>query len=111
MADVQYVLEVTKESVPNKTDAVIATAMAAVDITPVLQERADDFTLCADVTAIDSPGVVQRTITAELTAGFESRNPNLNAQLRALRNAFGPRFGKLLPSRVSESVSVGAFCP
>jgi hypothetical protein len=106
--DVRYIIEAT---VPTKSDAVVVAAMAGVDITPVLKERQTQFTVCSDNTAISAPGTIQRTIIAELTTEFESHFPTLNDQLKALRGAFKNRFSKMLPARVEESVSVGAFCP
>lgn len=108
MADVRFTLEVT---IPTATDAVVVAAMQDVDIIPVLQERERQFTLCNDSTAIDSPGTVQRTIVAELTAEFESKFPTFDNQLSALKGAFKNRFSQLLPARVEETVEIGAFCP
>ena len=108
MADVRYIIEVT---IPTKSDVQVVSAMQNVDITPVIQERVLDFTVCSDSTAIFAPGTVRRTIIAALTAEFEAKFPGFNNQLHALENAFYMRFSKELPARVIESVNIGAFCP
>jgi len=106
MADVRYIITVT---IPTSSDANTVTAMENVDITPVLSERADQFTLCSDVTAVLVPGTVRRTIIATLNPDFEAKfngDPG-----KALMGAFKNRFAQQLPARVTESVNVGAFCP
>lgn len=108
MADVKYTLEV---QVPTASDAVVVAAMQAVDIIPVLQERAGMFTLCSDITTIPVPGSVHRTIIATLTADFQLKHPTSNDQYNALLGAFKNRFESLLPSLVTESIEIGAFCP
>lgn len=108
MADVRYTIEVT---IPTKSDAVVVAAMEDVDITPVLEERVRDFTLCDDTTSIFAAGTIRRVIIAELTPEFESKFPTDNDRLSALRGAFKNRFGSQLPARVDEIVELGSFCP
>lgn len=112
MADVRYIITVA--NITNKTDAVTSAAVAAVDIDPVTEERARDFTICDDTTVIDSPGVIKRTIIAELSTEFESKFLTNDDQLSALRKAFQRRFERILPAAgglVTEEVEIGAFCP
>lgn len=112
MADVRYTI--TLSNIATKSDAVVLAAVQNVDVTPVLEERARDFTLCDDSSAIDSPGVIKRIIIAELSTEFETKFPTFNDQFYALKNAFKQRFEKQLPASgglVSEVVEIGAYCP
>lgn len=108
MADVRYILSVT---IPTQSGVEVSTAMAAVNIQPVVEERARDFTICSDTTAIGPVGTVTRTIIANLSAEFELKFPTENDRIRALTGAFKNRFASMLPANVIESVNVGAFCP
>lgn len=108
MADVKYTLEV---QVPTASDAVVFAAMEAVDIAPVLSERASQFTLCSDVTSIFAPGIIHRTIIAALTTDLQLKHPTSNDQYNVCLGAFKNRFSSMLPARVLESVEIGIFCP
>jgi len=107
--DVKYRIRVT--NVPTKTDAVLAAAVAAVDITPVVEERVRQFTICSDVTGITAPGVIDRTIIAEFTEEFELMFPTEDNRYYAVWKAFRNRFESMLPANVEELVELGDFCP
>ena len=101
--DVQYTIDVENKYL---ADATMSAKVAAVDITKVEQERADDFAVHTDNTAIVVPGQIQRTITATLTASFESRFPTNNDRRVALNGAFRDLFMKNIPANVAENLSL-----
>lgn len=93
-------------------DADAVTKTQGISITHVLQERANDFTLCSDTTAIITPGNIRRTIIVNLTADFLAKHPDYNSRYHSLLGAFKGTFNMGLPATVLESVSINnGLCP
>jgi hypothetical protein len=80
--------------------------MAAVDITPVMQERVDQFTLFSDTTSIPSSGNIRRVIRVTLTADFMTQFPTNDDKTAALVPAFKNHFQKHLPAQITQTFSL-----
>lgn len=101
--DVEYTLDITNKYF---ADADMVTKIGGVNISPIQQERQDDFTVHTDDGgAIVSPGKIRRTITATLTAEFESKFPTEDQRRTALNGAFEEFFTKNVPAIVKENIS------
>jgi hypothetical protein len=101
-------------SVENKymKDVNVSAQMAAVSVAHVQQERVNEFTICSDVTAIDSPGVITRTFVLALTADFLTQYPDSGSRYARLSRAFKGTFDVGLPADCNESLTLNdGVCP
>ena len=111
--DARYQISFTN-TYTRDADAVVKAGSGpnGISIAHVLQERASEFTLCSDVTAIISPGNIRRTIIVNLTADFLAKHPDYNSRYHALLGAFKGTFNMGLPATVLESVTINpGLCP
>ncbi len=93
-------------------DATAAANIAAINLVPCTEERADDLSVCSDQTVIAAVGVITRTISVLLTASFLSKFPAAADRIAALTGLYKQRLQQMYPGECTEVLTVGgAFCP
>lgn len=101
--DVVYEIDIENKFLK---DSDMAARMTAVVLTPVLSERADDFTLVGSPVTIPAPGIIRRTITATLTADFMAKYPTNDQKRAQLSDVFRAFFYLNLPGEVTETITL-----
>lgn len=95
-------------------DTVSLANVAAVDVTPCVEERqhaGDVDSVCSDVSAIASVGVITRTIITTMTPEFLLKFPTDLMREQAVRGMFRSRLEMGYPGPCAAVIELDVACP